>query len=191
MNKQGKITASRFADVMAAGRGKEQKWGKTAKTYAYQVALERMGVEMPEVTGKALEWGQYYEPEAIELYQQITGRVVGLTDVVQHPELEYVAGTPDGLVGEDGIIEVKCTYNPVNHMANLKEGEQINDYWWQIQGYLWLTDRQWCDFVSYDPRFPEGLQLAVHRVNRDEEEISKLAERVQAFEVELVRPLMP
>lgn len=189
MNKQGKITASRFADVMTSGT-KGNKWGKTAKAYAYTVALERLGVEMPELTAKALEWGQYYEPEAIELYQSTTGNVVGLTDVVQHPQLEYVAGTPDGLIGTDGIIEVKCPYNPVNHMANLKEGEQINDYWWQIQGYLWLTDRQWCDFVSYDPRFPEGLQLAVHRVNRDEEEISKLAQRVQDFEIELVRLLM-
>lgn len=190
MNKQGKITASHFADVMTAGRGKDAKWGKTAKTYAYQVALERMGVEMPEITGKAIEWGQYYEPEAIELYQQTTGRLVGLTDVVQHPELEYVAGTPDGLVGDDGIIEVKCPYNPVNHMANLREGEQIEDYWYQIQGYLWLTNRDWCDFVSYDPRFPEGSRLVVHRVKRDEAEISKLAERVQEFEFELVRPLL-
>jgi hypothetical protein len=188
MNKQGKITASHFADVMTAGRG--SKWGKIARTYAYQVALERLGVEMPEVTGKALEWGQYHEAEAIELYQHTTGNAVGLTDVVQHPQLEYVAGTPDGLIGMDGIIEVKCPYNPVNHMANLRDGEQIEDYWWQIQGYLWITGRQWCDFISYDPRFPERLQLAVHRVYRSEKSISELDERVQDFENELVRPLM-
>lgn len=190
MNKQGKITPSRFADVMTQGRSKDQKFGQTAKTYAYEVALERMGVEKPEAYGHALDWGVNYEFEAIELFQAVTGLAVGLNDVIQHPTLDFVAGTPDGLIGDDAIIEIKCPYNPVNHLANLREGAQIKDYYWQIQGYLWLTGRSVCWFVSYDPRFPEATRLAVHRVERNDEDIIRLAERVQEFEVELVRPLM-
>ena len=190
MSKQGKITPSRFADVMTAGRAKTEKFGQTAKTYAYEVALERMGVEKPQAYGVALEWGINYEFEAIELFQERTGLEVGLNDVIHHPTLEFVSGTPDGLVGDDAIIEVKCPYNPVNHLANLREGAQIKDHYWQIQGYLWLTGRAVCWFVSYDPRFPEATRLAVHKVERNQEDIDRLAERVVEFEMELVRPLL-
>jgi len=113
-----------------------------------------------------------------------------LNDVIHHPVLDFVSGTPDGLIGDDAIIEVKCPYNPVNHLANLREGAQIKDYYWQIQGYLWLTGRAVCWFVSYDPRFPEATRLAVHKVERNQEDIDRLAERVVEFEMELVRPLL-
>ena len=190
MNKRGNITPSRFADVMTAGRSKTDKFGQTAKTYAYEVALERMGVEKPQAYGVALEWGVNYEFDAIQLFQEHTGLEVGLNDVIHHPTLEFVSGTPDGLIGDDAIIEVKCPYNPVNHLANLREGAQIKDYYWQIQGYLWLTGRAVCWFVSYDPRFPEATRLAVHKVGRNQEDIDRLAERVVEFEMELVRPLL-
>jgi hypothetical protein len=190
MNKQGKLTPSCFADIMIAGRAKADRFGKTAWTYAYKVACERLGVEFPEVWAKAMEWGVENELDAIEAYQTQTGQLVTLNDVIQHPTLDYVAGTPDGLIGEDGIIEVKCPYNSVNHLMNLKSGAQIEDYKYQIQGYLWITGRKWCDFVSYDPRFKKDLQLAIYRVDRDQLLIDELAARVQEFEETVMTEIM-
>jgi hypothetical protein len=137
-----------------------------------------------------MDWGNEYELDAIEAYQTQTGQLVTLNDVIQHPTLNYVAGTPDGLIGEDGIIEVKCPYNSVNHLMNLKSGAQLDDYKYQIQGYLWITGRKWCDFVSYDPRFKKDLQLAIYRVDRDQEMIDELAARVQEFEETVMAEVM-
>jgi hypothetical protein len=190
MNKQGKLTPSCFADIMTAGRAKADRFGKTAWTYAYKVACERLGVEFPEVWAKAMEWGVENELDAIEAYQTQTGQLVTLNDVIQHPTLDYVAGTPDGLIGSEGIIEVKCPYNSVNHLMNLKNGSQLDDYKYQIQGYLWITGRKWCDFVSYDPRFKKDLQLAIYRVERDQEMIDELAARVQEFEESVMAEIM-
>jgi putative phage-type endonuclease len=184
MKKYGKITPSAFAKMMTKGRGKDEEFGKTAMEYAHSIALERMGVELPEITAKALEWGNDFEDKAIEAYETKTGLLVIPTDTIQHPEFDYVSGTPDGLVGEDGLIEVKCPYNPVNHLYNIKTNQQAyEDYYYQIQGYMWITGRQWCDFVSYDPRFPDNLKLHIHRMQRDQEVIDVIQDRCQKFEL--------
>jgi predicted phage-related endonuclease len=188
MNKAGKITASNFADVLTSGRGAE-KWGKTAQTYAMNVALERLGVERPEVFAYALNWGNEQEEDAAQLYIDTTGLFIQPCDPIAHPDYDFVGGTPDGLLGEDGIVEIKCPYNPANHLMNLQSGAQVKDYYPQIQGYLWITGRAWCDFVSYDPRFPEHLRLYTQRVERDQPFIDNLQQRVIDFEMELVRPL--
>jgi len=188
MNKQGKLTPSGFADMMTNDRS-GKGLGKTAMAYAQRVALERLGVEVPEITGWALEHGILNEPHAIEAYEQKTGSVVIQPLPIQHPEVDYVAGTPDGLIGDDGIVEIKCPYNPINHLANLTTGEQLNHYKWQIQGYLWITGRKWCDFVSYDQRFPEHLRMYIKRVDRDDMMIADIAERAEKFE-ELVQSIV-
>lgn len=182
MNKQGKITPSGFADMMTKGT-KGEEFGKTAHTYAARIALERLGVELPDIKAAALDHGNDWEPYAIGVYEQkFDVLVIDKLEPIQHPDFDFVGGTPDGLVGEDGLIEVKCPFNPVNHLANLRSGEQIMDYRWQIQGYLWITGRKWCDFVSYDYRFPEDLQLYVQRVERSEPMIDELQQRVVKFE---------
>lgn len=180
MNKHGKITPSGFADMMT--KGKSDIFGKTAIAYANRIILERIGVEVPEVFAKALDHGNEWEEYAITEYEKQTGSFVEPTSVIEHPELNFVAGTPDGLVGEDGMIEVKCPFNPANHLENLKSGAQIEDYKYQIQGYLWITGRKWCDFVSYDPRFPEQFRLFVRRVHRDQVLIDAIKDRCIQFE---------
>jgi hypothetical protein len=82
--------------------------------------------------------------------------------------------SPDGLLGDDGLLEIKCPASQAKHLAALRDGSHANEYRWQIQGQLWVTGRQWCDAVSYDPRFPSGLQLAITRVQRDEKVIKEL-----------------
>jgi hypothetical protein len=184
MNKQGKITPSGFADMMTRGRGVNDEFGETAKKYAMRIALERLGVEIPEVEAWAMQHGNAMEPYAIQAYKMHTGfEVIDNLQPIQHPSILYIAGTPDGLVGDDGILEVKCPYNPVNHLMNLKSGEQIAQYKWQIQGYLWITNRQWCDFVSYDDRFPDELQLYIQRIERAQIMIDELHERAAKFEI--------
>jgi len=182
MNKQGKLTPSQFADMMTRDRSGNE-FGKTALAYAARVACERLGVQLPEVDTWAMQHGNLNEPLAVEAYEDRTGVIVLQNHApMQHPTLDYIAGTPDGFINDDGLIEVKCPYNPVNHLANLRTGEQIELYKWQIQGYLWITDRKWCDFVSFHPDFPEPLNLYVQRIERDEMMITELAERAAKFE---------
>lgn len=179
MPKHGCFTPSRFADALKNGRGKTPEPGETAISYAYEVAMERLGVKKPEITAPALEWGNEWEPLAIKRYSELTFTEVEL--VIQpfvHPDFDFVAGTPDGLIGTDGLIEVKCPYNPINHFMNLMDGRQIKQYNPQMQGYMWITGALWCDFVSFDPRYSGEMTLAIHRVERDQAFIDALRDRI-------------
>lgn len=181
MPKPGHITPSQFGKIMTNDRS-GKGFGKTAIAYADEVILGLLGVPLPEVHAPALEWGKTFEPKARKRYELMNfTEVPPVTEAIHHPEFSFVCGTPDGLVDDDGILEIKCPYNSLNHFANLKTGEQIEDYKWQIQGYLWITGRQWCDFVSYDERFDYDMQFCQYRVERDEELIKQLSERVFLF----------
>lgn len=183
MPKQGYISASNFAQLMIASDIKKNQFGTGAYTMAYEIACERLGVEIPDAFGAALDWGNEYEWNAREMYQERTFCAVQLPTFIEHPEIGMVGGTPDGLVGDDGIIEIKCPYSPVNHLKNILTAHQYHDqYKAQCQGYLWLTGRKWVDFISFDPRFPELKQIAIHRFERDEEYITLLQARVIAFD---------
>ena len=178
MPKLGYFTPSRFADAMTNGRGKDT-FGKTALTLVTEVAMERIGVSKEEITAPALSWGNDHEPLAIKRYMDETlSEVEPVLQPFVHPDFDYVAGTPDGLVSVDGLIEVKCPFNPVNHFLNVSTGEQIAQYNPQMQGYMWITQAKWCDFVSFDPRYPEEFQIKIIRVERDQEYIDALAERI-------------
>ena len=138
-----------------------------------------------------MQWGIDHEPMAVEAYE--SAKVCSVTARnpqvrITHPEYEFISGEPDGLVGEDGLIEAKCP-NEANHFKNLLNGEQIAQYMYQIQGYMWLTERSWCDFVSFDPRYPKKYQLSVNRVVRDDKIISELEERCVMFWNEIVLPI--
>ena len=185
MPHQGNITPSRFADVMTRGRSKAEEWGKTAMSYALELAMNReLGVYVPDKEGIwAIEHGNAWEPYAIEAYE--AHRIASTEKVdkpIFHPDFPFVCGQPDLLVDSDGIAEVKCPANPLNHVRNMIDASQYADYKWQIQGYLWITGRKWVDFVSYGADFPNGYELSVHRFERDTEAIAELCERVIAFE---------
>lgn len=186
MPHQGNITPSRFKDVMTKGRSKDEVWGATARTYATELAMNRVcGVYVPDKDGIwAIEHGLAYEPYAIQAYEMLRTAMTEKPEApITHPDYPFVSGTPDLLVDGDGIAEVKCPANPLNHVKNLLSGEQYHsDYKWQVQGYLWITGRKWLDFVSYGADFPEAYQLSVWRIERDEVAITELSERVMAFE---------
>lgn len=184
MPRPGYVTASGIKDMMTGGRSKKTEFGKTAHTYAKEIALGRIGVEVPDnAYGSAIDWGNHYESFAIEAYERRRMVEVHSQQVFQrHPEHQWVGGTPDGLVGESGGMDAKCPYNITNHMMNLLKNEQLSDYLYQFQGYMWITGRQWWDFVSYDPRYDEALRLHVHRVERDDELIKEIDLRYRKFE---------
>ena len=177
----GQCTASRFADAMDFLK----KGCEGAKRAAY-----RMELVIERLTGNAAEhyvndymmWGTEQEPVARMAYEAYTGAMVTECGFRHHPSVPMCGGSVDGLVGDDGIIEIKCPATGT-HIKTLLGAEC--EHMPQIQGYLWITGRQWCDFVSYDPRLPSDLQLYVQRIARDEAYIAELAGRVTGFLAEV------
>jgi hypothetical protein len=155
---------------------------QTAISYADEVIMDILGVEREQISAKALEHGNTYEPVARARYEiERFCTVPTIDESIPHPIYNFVAGIPDGLVYDDGIIEIKCPSNSANHLSNILQPTQYEDYKYQIQGYLWITGRKWCDFVSYDPRFPKHLQIAIHNIKRDEELIQLIETRAVEF----------
>lgn len=184
----GNITCSRFSDVMTNDRS-GKGFGKTARTYMDEVISEIL-TQQPasQVKTFAMEHGHQYEPVARESYEQKSGNKVedaGIVKLVGH----RITGSPDGFVGTDGIIEIKCPLTFVPHLRVVESCCMPDEHTEQVQGYLWLTGRQWCDFISFHPLFPEPLQLMVIRVEANKEFHKQLEERVFAFECELMKRL--
>ena len=177
----GLVTASRIADVMA-----KVKTGTAASRSGYmtQLVTERLTGQPTEgYQSAAMEWGIEQEGAARAAYEARTGVLVDEVDFVSHPILEAGA-SPDGLVGEDGCIEIKCP-NTATMLEYIEDRSVPRKYLLQIQWQLACTGRNWCDFVAYDPRLPEHLQLLVIRVPRDEEVIEQIAAEVGRFVTEL------
>ena len=179
----GKFTASRFADLMAT-----TKSGPSAsrQNLIVAVALERLTGE-PEQTfqNDAMRRGTELEPLARGAYEAKTGELVELASFVTDPDWPSVGVSPDGLLGDDGLVEFKCPASQAKHFEALSNGAHAKEYRWQVQGQMWITGRQWCDVVSFDPRFPEGLDLAITRVQRDEAAINQLREAVTVADAEV------
>lgn len=179
----GKFTASRFADLMAT-----TKSGPSAsrQNLIITLALERLTGE-PEQTfqNDAMRRGTELEPLARGAYEAKTGELVELTSFVTDRDWPSVGVSPDGLLGDDGLVEFKCPASQAKHFAALSNGAHAKEYRWQVQGQMWITGRQWCDVVSFDPRFPEGLDLAITRVQRDEAAINQLREAVTVADAEV------
>lgn len=182
MPKLGFITASSFADLMTNGRGKDEM-GKTALKVVDQLVLDIMGVERREEHGTPApcQWGIDHESDAIEAYQERSMReVLHPVEFRAAPDCPYVGGTMDGLVGKVGGVEVKCPYNSTEHLYNLQCGRQLKEvYWFQVQGYFWIYELEWIDFISYDPRFAEPDCLYIERAFRDEPTIARLKARCE------------
>jgi hypothetical protein len=154
---------------MTNGRGSDD-FGETAKTYAKEIVLGLKGIEIPEVKAKPLEHGKRLEPEAIKRYELETFQQCQKVEKpIFHPSISYICGLPDRLISVDGLLEVKCPFNPLNHLDNLARAAQYKEYKWQIQGYLWITERNWCDFVSYHPE--AAFRMFRFRVYRDSDDI--------------------
>jgi predicted phage-related endonuclease len=127
-----------------------------------------------------MQWGIDNEDGARRAYEADTGDFVIEAGLYKHPTITGSHASPDGLVDDDGLIEIKCP-NSAAHITTLKTGTVATQYVYQMQWQMACTGRQWCDFVSFDPRFPENLQLFVKRFKRDDNLLSELEDKVLAF----------
>lgn len=182
--RRGKTTASRFAEVLAKPRG-DKPFGDSAMSYLYTLVGERLsGFSHDETqnTPIACEYGKEQEPVARAAYQWSTGNNVAEFGFSLHAEHKDIGASADGVVvEEDGIIEIKCPWTCRESTRTLCTLEIPRKYKAQVQGILWVSDRQWCDYVSFDSRLPKHLQLCIIRVQRDEEYIKTLSERIVEF----------
>jgi putative phage-type endonuclease len=174
----GKATGSRIADIVAKTKS---GYSTSRANYMAQLVVERMTKAVAEsYSNSAMEWGVEQEPFARAAYEAHVGVLVDEVGMVDHPTVAMSGASPDGLVNEDGLVEIKCP-NTATHIETLLGGESPKKYYDQMQWQMACTGRQWCDFVSFDPRMPEGLQLFVKRVERDAEYIAELESEVATF----------
>lgn len=170
--------------------------GQGAETYADELLMKMLGVEEDEYVSYDMQRGNEQEPKAIIAYEQRTFTEVTVSknsDVQKerfyHPKYDFVSGEPDGLIGDSGLIEIKSP-KAKWHLRNYIEDAQLSNYYNQMQGYIWILEREWCDFVSWHPGFPEGMKLSIKRVERDQETIDLIEKRCREFWDKLMIPRM-
>ena len=180
--RRGKVTASRVADLMARTKS---GFAASRQNYKAELLLEILtGSTAVGFVSEAMKWGTEKEPEARAAYAATTFDSVTEIGFVDHPDILGAGCSPDGLVGDDGIIEIKCP-NTATYLEILLTDVIPQKWQTQIQMQLDCTGRKWCDFVCYDPRMPEGGKLYIQRVERDEMFISTMREMIRTFIEEL------
>jgi putative phage-type endonuclease len=178
----GKVTASRVADVIAKTK---TGYSTSRDNYMAQLVCERLtGQKGESFSNAAIQWGTDTEPKAREAYMAARFEIVTDVGFVNHPTIEAAGASPDGLVGDLGLIEIKC---PNSHTAieTLLSQTVPSKYNTQMQWQMICTGRHWCDFVSFDPRLPAELQLFIKRVEYDPVFGAMLEKEVISFLKEL------
>jgi hypothetical protein len=178
-------TASRFkciTDVRVRGKLDEELAAR--RDYRYELALERLtGISIDSYVSEDMENGTIREPLARDAYMAATGELVHQVGFVRETEPDC-GGSPDGLVGAIGGVEIKCP-KASTHALYLFDPEAPKKYIPQCQGNIWLNDREWFDFTSFHPDYPEHLRLAIRRVWRDEKYIAGLQVALSIFNAEV------
>jgi putative phage-type endonuclease len=174
----GLVTASRISDVMAQIKSGE---AASRKDYRAQLVAERIsGNPTTSFINAAMQWGTDNEPFARAAYELKFDVMVDQVALIRHPDIVFSGASPDGLVDGDGLVEIKCP-NTATHIKYCLAGKSPADYQNQMLWQMECTGRKWCDFVSYDPRMPEDMQMFVVRFDRDQERIDKIKEEVIKF----------
>jgi putative phage-type endonuclease len=178
----GKLTASRLADALARTK---TGWGASRANYAAQLVAERLtGTVEAGYSNAAMAWGTEKEPDARAAYAFSADVDVAEIGFVDHPTIPMAGASPDGLIGDDGMVEIKCP-GTAKHIATLIGGVIDDKYVKQMQWQMACTGRKWCDFVSYDPRMPVEMQLFVKRIERDDAAIAEWEAEASAFLAEV------
>lgn len=180
----GKVTASRVADVVAKTKS---GYSASRANYLAELISERLtGVPAEKFTSGPMLWGTEQEPYARAAYEFYADVDVEQVAFVHHPTINLAGASPDGLIGTDGLVEIKAP-NTATHIETLLGATVPGKYLTQMAWQMACTGRQWCDFVSYDPRMPEHMRLFVKRVARDNTLIAELETEVSIFLTELRR----
>lgn len=178
----GSLGASRMADVIARTK---TGYGASRANLMAELLVERLtGVPTEGFVSAAMQWGTDKEPHARAAYEFRSDVEVAEIGIVPHPTIKGTHASPDGLVGEDGLIEIKCP-NTASHVETLTGDEIAGKYITQMQWQMACTGRKYCDFISFDPRMPESMSLFVRRVPRDDTVIAQLEAEARKFLTEL------
>jgi len=178
----GSLGASQLSDALAKTKS---GWGASRENLKSRMVIERLtGLPVDGYESPAMIWGKDKEEEARIAYSFITGHDVTEVGLYKHPTIIGTHASPDGLVGDDGCIEIKCP-NSATHIEVLKTNQIAHKYILQMQWQMACADRQWCDFVSFDPRMPDHLMLYIARVQRDNDMLATLESEVAEFLAEV------
>jgi putative phage-type endonuclease len=178
----GRVTASRVADVVARTKS---GYGASRANYMAELIAERLtGIPAPSFTNAAMQHGVEQEPHARRAYAELMGVEVVEVPFVEHPEIAMFGCSPDGLVGDDGLVEIKAP-NTATHLDTLLSETVPSKYVIQMQVQMAVCGRDWCDFASFDPRLPPNMALFVRRIDRDVSLILELESEVAAFLAEI------
>lgn len=178
----GSLGASSIADMVAKTR---TGWGASRFNLAAKLVCERLtGTPQESYTNAAMQWGHDTEPQARAMYEFMRDVAVQQVGLVLHPSISKSHASPDGLVGDDGLIEIKCP-NTATHIETLLSEDVEGKYVKQMQWQMACCGRAWCDFVSFDPRLPAEMQIFVQRVRRDDEFIAELEREARLFLAEI------
>lgn len=174
----GKATASSVYKIMAKTK---TGYGADRENYAAQLVAERLtGKPADSYSNAAMQWGIDTEASAREAYAiKIDDKPVEI-GFVDHPAIAWSGASPDGLVGFDGLVEIKCP-NTATHIRTLNGAAIDRKYMLQMQWQMACTERDWCDFVSFDPRLPDEMQMHVRRVERDDALLAEIEAEVTKF----------
>jgi putative phage-type endonuclease len=174
----GKVTASRVCDVIAKTKS---GWGASREIYAAQLVVERLTGDVAEsYTNSAMQWGTAVEPEARLAYSDTVIEPVTEIGFVEHKRILMSGCSPDALVGSNGMAEIKCPESKT-HIQTLLGGSIADKYVVQMLWQMACCEREYCDFVSYDPRMPEKMRMFVKRLERDDKRIKELEAMVEVF----------
>lgn len=178
----GSLGASQIHEALAkTAKG----WGASRENIKARLVAERLtGAPQDSFTNDAMRWGTDHEPAAREVYSFVQGVSVIEVGLRKHPTIAGSHASPDGLVGDDGLVEIKCPQT-ATHITTLKGAPIADKYVKQMQWQMRVYDRQWCDFVSYDPRMPTEMQLHIVRVERDDALIADMEAAVTEFLAEV------
>jgi putative phage-type endonuclease len=178
----GRVGASRIGDLMAQTRS---GYGASRGNLMAELIVERLtGTPYNGYTNAAMQWGIDNEAGAKEAYAFVTDVEIEEVGFLDHPRIAMAGASPDGLIGTEGLCEVKCP-NSATHIETLLTGTIDVKYRLQMQFQLAVTGREWCDFCSYDPRMPPAMQLWIRRVGRDDKTIADIEREVREFLSEL------
>lgn len=179
----GKLTASRISEAVA--KTSTGKWGAGRANLMAQLIAERLtGVPAERFVSKEMLWGIETEAQARSAYEFFRDAEVATLGFVEHPSIAMSGASPDGGVGEDGLIEIKCP-NTATHIDFLLSDEVDKKYREQMYWQMACTKRRWCDYVSFDPRMPAELQMRVRRFVWDDKIIASLEAEAKNFLAEL------
>ncbi len=187
LQRLGRVTASRLADVLAKTKS---GYSASRNNYMTQLVLERItGTRAESYSNAAMLHGVEQEPFARAAYEAQTGQMVEEVGFIQHPDIEDAGASPDGLVGDDGMVEIKCPSSSTAlecWLIHAQGGNPVDaKYYAQMQWQMRCANRSWCDYVVFDPRMPAKAQLFVFRVKRDDQFLKIAEDEVITFLTEV------